>query len=557
MRVQRLRRRLSPLGNMLSRGDRGPLDRVAARVRRPLDRRYMTGLGALDDLRALSAEVRPRRGGPRVLMLALRAWPDHNAIEATIAHALRVRGAEVAVVTCGGGQPVCELGWSRRAWPRPCDRCGWYTDEWGEALGIRRYRLADHLPWGGDGRRAPDAPPAGYEDRAAHLTAYSVPWLLRVADTSGVPEGEAAARDFALSAAGLEHAFSAIMDDFVPDIVFGVNGRLAAERTARELAQARGLRTPSYEMAPRGGALVFAHEAPAPAYDLDELWGDVRDRALTDAQEQAVGDLLSARADGRGAHERYFDRTEEDRETLRRELDIPAGARVVSLFTNLVWDSACLFRDVAYPSMVDWIAGAVRATAEAADTVLVVRVHPAETRWGTRERALDGVLDRLGTLPPHVRWIAPEQPVSSYALVDLSDLVLTYASTVGLEAACRRVPVAVGALTHYRGRGFTMDLASHDDMRAAVASPVPMTDERLEAARRYAFAFFFRAMIPFPAVKWWRGRIQSVPDAAALEPGRDRYLDWICARVLDGGSFALGDDLALDVAEGRDAAPAR
>ena len=554
--MQKLRSRLSPLGNMLSRGDGGRIDRIAARLRRPLDRRYMVRLGALEGVRALGREVHGRPGGPRVLMLALRAWPDHNAIEATLAHALRLRDADVAVVTCGGGQPVCELGWSRRAWPRPCDRCGWYTDAWGEALGIRRYRLADHLPWGGDGRRAPARPPAGYEQRAEHLTAYSVPWLLRVADASRVPESAEAARDFAVAAAGLEHAFAAILDDFAPDIVFGVNGRMAAERTMRDLAQARGLRTPSYEMAPRGGALTFAQEAPAPAYDLDELWSQVGQRELTEPQERAVGDMLAGRAEGRGAHERYFERAEEDRVTLRRELGIPEGTRVVSLFTNLVWDSACLFNDVAYPSMVDWIAGAVRATAEVPGTVLVVRVHPAETRWGTRERALDGVLDRLGTLPDHVRWIPPEQAVSSYAVLDLSDLVLAYASTVGLEAACRGVPVAVGARTHYRGRGFTIDLGSHEDMRDAVAGRAEMPADRVELARRYAFAFFFRAMIPFPAVSWWRGRVTSVPAATDLEPGRDRYLDWICGRLLDGEPFGLGDGLASPPAAARDAASA-
>jgi hypothetical protein len=555
--VQSLRSRLSPLGNMLSRGDAGVIDRVAARVRRPLDRRYMTSLGALQSLRDLGMQVKGRSGGPRVLMLALRSWPDHNAVEATIAHALRLRGAEVAVVTCGGGQPICEMGWARRAWPRPCDRCGWYTDEWGGALDIRRYRLADHLPWGGDGRRAPDAPPPGFESRAAHLAAYSLPWLLKVADASRVPEGEDAARDFAVAVAGLEHAFNAILDDFAPDIVFSVNGRMAGERTARELAQARGLRTPTYEMAPRGGALVFAQEAPAPAYDLDDTWARVSGRELSEAQSTAVARMLAGRAEGRGAHERYFDRTEEDRDALLRELDIPAGARVVSLFSNLVWDSACLFNDVAYPSMVDWITGAVRATAELDDTLLVVRVHPAETRWGTRERALDGVLDRLGTLPGHVRWIAPEQPLSSYALVDMSDLVLTYASTLGLEAACRGVPTAVAARTHYRGRGFTIDIESHDDMRAAVRGPHAMTSERVELAHRYAFTFFFRAMIPFPAVRWWRGRVESTPDAAHLEPGRDRYLDWICDRLLDGAPFALEDDLALEPGAGRDAVAAR
>jgi hypothetical protein len=372
-----------------------------------------------------------------------------------------------------------------------------------------------------------------------------------------VPEGEDAARDFAVTVDGLERAFGEILDDFAPEVVFAVNGRMAAERTLRELALDRGLRAPTYEIAPRGGALVFSQDAPAPAYDLGETWSRVAGRELSEPQRAAVAEMLEGRAVGRGAHERYFDRAEADRGTLRRELDLPPGKRVVSLFSNLVWDSATLFNEIAYPTMADWIVGAIRATADAGDTVLVVRVHPAETRWGTRERALDGVLDRLGELPAHVRWIPPERALSSYALVDLSDLVLAYASTVGLEAACRGVPVAVAARTHYRGRGFTTDLSSHEDMSAAVREPAALTAEQRALAERYAFTFFFRAMIPFPAVTWWRGRVQSMPDAGDLAPGRDRYLDWICDRLLDGGSFALGDDLALPDAAAADPVAAR
>ena len=48
-------------------------------------------------------------------------------------------------MTCGGGQPACEMGWARRAYPRPCDRCAWYTDRVIAAGGLDAYRLVDHF----------------------------------------------------------------------------------------------------------------------------------------------------------------------------------------------------------------------------------------------------------------------------------------------------------------------------------------------------------------------------------------------------------------------------
>jgi len=79
---------------MLSLGDGGWIDRVAARVRLPLDRRYIARAGALEELRTLARQVRPAHGGPRVLMLevaervfsaaenaALRLEPDKERVE--------------------------------------------------------------------------------------------------------------------------------------------------------------------------------------------------------------------------------------------------------------------------------------------------------------------------------------------------------------------------------------------------------------------------------------------------------------------------------------------
>ncbi|MGI8512963.1 MAG: hypothetical protein ACR2NH_10105, partial [Solirubrobacteraceae bacterium] len=120
----RLRAKLSPFGNSEAM-DAGVLDRLVARVRLPLDRRHLRVNGLLDQIARLVRGGAAERGkdgpAPRVLVLALRGWTGHNAVEAVLARALQMRGAEVALLTCGGGQPICEQGWGRRVSPRPCD----------------------------------------------------------------------------------------------------------------------------------------------------------------------------------------------------------------------------------------------------------------------------------------------------------------------------------------------------------------------------------------------------------------------------------------------------
>lgn len=542
--------RLRALGNM-HRHDGGPLDRAAATVRRPLDRAYLRRIGRLGDLARLAstAPAPPAGSGARrVLILSLRAWPNHGAYEVVLGHALRLRGAEVALLTCGGGQPVCEVGWARRAFPRPCDRCGHFTDRLAEASGLRAFRLADELPWGRSGRAAPrsheDIPGTSLDH--GHLSAISAAWSAKSDAVGELPDGPQLLADYRVSSAAVERAVGNVIERFRPDVVVMVNGLFAAERTVHALAQRAGIRVVTYELCPREHALRFAQDEPAPRIDLGPIWSALRDRPLTPRQRAAITALLRDREQGVGMHERYFATVEDEAGRVSAELGLAPGKRVITLFTNLTWETSLAGIDIGFDSMLSWVEHAVRLAGELDDAELVVRVHPAERLWNSRQSMATLIRERLGEPPPNVHVIPPDEPLSSYTLVAMSDLVLTYATTVGLEAATRGVPVAVAADAHYRGRGFTIDLAGPADLRAAMAAPQAMSEEETELALRYAFTYFFRTMIPFDPVKAAGGRPQEiVTSAERLAPGRDPYLDLICEGILDGRSFVVPDELAL------------
>jgi hypothetical protein len=546
-----LRARLSAIGNAFSHGDRDPADAAAARLRRPLDRAFLRRVTSLDALERLGESVQaaaPPASGPRILALSLRGWPAHAAYEAVIAQALRLRGADVRTLSCGGGQPVCELGWARRAHPRPCDRCAWLTDATLGGTRLPQHRLGDDFAWGRDARRAPKEPPADGEVEADAAARISLAWFLRTSDPATAPESAAAGRDFAVATAGIARAAERLLGRERPDAVFALNGLFGAERAVAEVARARGIRVVTYEIAPRAGSLVFSQGAPAPEYDNDEAWATLREQPLDAPEAEAIGQLLADRARGVGAHERYFDAPEERLEELRSRLRLAPGTRVVSLFTNLTWDSATLEHDLGFTSMIDWVEDAARLVAERDDTTLVIRIHPAERRWRTREEVIPILEARFGgRLPANVRLVDPDEPLSTYALVDLSELVLVYTTTVGLEAAARGVPVAVAGRTHYRGCGFTIDVDGHDHLRSTLDERHErLPSEAIDLAHRYAYTFFFRCSIPFPAVAVHDGRVVQAPDAAtAIAPGADAYLDFVCDRILDGAPFVLPAELSL------------
>jgi Capsule polysaccharide biosynthesis protein len=541
--------RLTRLGSPLARESR-PIDRVVASIRRPLDRAWYVHNGRLRDLARLGrsvSEAKQPENGKRVLVMSLRMWMHHSAYESILAQALRLRGADVTLVTCGGGQPICEVGWGRRVAPRPCDRCAYFTDRVARSGELPSLRLADEFPWGS----SPDRAPAELHGQpllsSSDAATVSAAWFTKTTEPSQAPHGDAVEKDFAISVAAVEGAFGSILDRTRPDVVVALNGLFAAERAARAIAADRGVRLVTYEIAPRRDSLVFGETHAAPDMVTDVLAEDQQSQPLSTAEREALDALLAARVTGAAAHERYFEgRLEHDREAVRSSLGLQRATRVISAFTNLAWDTALIGKNIAYESQFDWLAHASGAVAGRDDAVLVIRVHPAESRWGTAQPVEDELLKRIDELPHNVVLVRPDQPLSSYGLLALSDLVLCYTTTVGLEAAVRGIPVAVAGRTHYRGRGFTTDIESQKQLDEVIAEFPTMGRDQIELARRYAFAFFFRLMIPFRQVRIVDGAV--VVDSVSsddIRPGSDPILDFVCDRILNGGAFYLPSALAL------------
>ena len=77
-----------------------------------------------------------------------------------------------------------------------------------------------------------------------------------------------------------------------------------------------------------------------------------------------------------------------------------------------------------------------------------------------------------------------------------ADFGLVYSSTAGLEMVLAGKPVIVAAQTHYRSKGFTIDVESPGEFIAALnhllVDSLSMSPD-IVLARRYAYLFFFKA----------------------------------------------------------------
>jgi capsule polysaccharide export protein KpsC/LpsZ len=109
------------------------------------------------------------------------------------------------------------------------------------------------------------------------------------------------------------------------------------------------------------------------------------------------------------------------------------------------------------------------------DAHFFIRVHP--NMIGHRNKNLEFLLE--GNFP-NATVIPPESKVSSYKLLDLCDIILTFGSTVGVEACYWGKPSILAGPAFYQHLGVSQKAESHRHVLDLLSNP-PLPAPRLKA----------------------------------------------------------------------------
>jgi hypothetical protein len=484
--------------------------------------------------------------------------------------ALWLRGAQPSFLLCDGVLPACEAceymlfsdprqfvtKGPQRTLCRPCFATGasYYRPL---PLDVGRYsdfvrpseaedclRLAAELSLEDCFTFRDDGLELGEQVRAATLRFFGK------ADLSSEPSElvEGTARRFAAGARLAARVAERVFAELQPECLVTHHGVYVPQGVFGEVARRDGIRVVAWGPSYRNTTLIFSHVDTYHRTLLSEP-AEVWDRPLSEGQEAALMRYLAQRRRGEGdwtwvTPESGLRKETQERDKLLRELELDPSRPIVGLLTNVLWDAQLYYAGNAFEDMLDWLWATLDWFVAHPEIQLIVRIHPHEIKQGNRQLVEPEIRRRYAHLPDNVKIIPHDHPYNTYALMGLCKVVLIYGTKTGVELAPLGIPVVTAGDAWIRGKGLTYDAESRDQygtLLEGLEALAPLDQHTIERARRYAYHYFFRRMIPISSLDPEGGvpprlRVERLSD---LAPGKDPGLDVICAGILDETAFTF------------------
>lgn len=274
--------------------------------------------------------------------------------------------------------------------------------------------------------------------------------------------------DFALFRRHLIHAVMSVdlarafLQAERPDTVILVNGKSIMYSYMYEVARAAGVHVVTWEEGMYfDNSVVLAHNNRAIDFPVETAdWNDTQRLRIDESILRHVDEYFSSWRNQTATAYVYYDNEERDFERICSNLDISRSQRIVSIFSNIVWDTNALDKDHAFRGMTDWIFATIDILRNQ-DRILIVRAHPAEARWEfkTRTPVRSLIEKQFGEIPGHVRIVDGLSELSSYEIARHSDRCAVYTSTLGIEFTLAGLQPLICGVPFYARKGFTNDIA--------------------------------------------------------------------------------------------------
>jgi len=488
-------------------------------------------------------------------------------IEGLLGKALSLRGARSDYLLCDASLPacmICEMRWYHDL-PRFCsngpeDHCSHCYHPAANSLqhcgqNIFRYseflNQADRLAAEETAKAIPCEEISSYVlDEEIPIGEHALAGALRFFSTgrlSNSSEEEAVLRKYFEASLLAAYVMRGILSKYDYDCIVLHHGIYTPQGILAEVARSKGVRIVTWHPAYREGCFLFSHGDTYHRTMIKEPSEEWEKMDWDQGKQDSIMKYLRSRWKGTRDWISFQDAQVFDKKEIEQEVGVDFSKPCIGLLTNVVWDAQIHYTANVFSDMLEWLFFTVKYFSQRPELQLLIRVHPAEISGSlpSRQKVVDELKREYPKLPSNIFIIPPNSQISTYAAMDSCDSIIIYGTKTGVELTSTGKQVIVAGEAWIRGKGITKDISSKKEYKE-VLDELPMSrdisDAQLARARKYAYHFFFRRMIPIEFISKSEGvspykmRINSSKD---LAKGADRGLDVICDGILSASPFVF------------------
>ena len=155
--------------------------------------------------------------------------------------------------------------------------------------------------------------------------------------------------------------------------------------------------------------------------------------------------------------------------------------------------------------MNEWVIHTIKYFKKHTDKQLIIRAHPAEISGGvpSKEFIEDILKKNFKELGKNIKFIGPENKLSTYPLCEKSSAIIVYGTKMGFELAPLGKPILVAGESWVRNKKITFDpndINGYDFLLSNIHKK-KVSNKKKERALKYAYHYFFRRSIKISVIK--------------------------------------------------------
>jgi hypothetical protein len=282
--------------------------------------------------------------------------------------------------------------------------------------------------------------------------------------------------------------FNDYLNTHSKEIIIFWNGAGFMDRVAMEVCRKRSIPFITQESFFGNSSWIYAKNKVAIHLDYSsEYKRDKKNFSFDEAENRDLEILIRSFS---GNHD-FSKKTD-----VKQLLGMDSQQQFVVLFTNMNFDTYVLGRDQLFNNMFQWIEHTCNFwNALSKEVKLVVRAHPGELKYLTPSS--DFVRNVMTSLiSDTVLFVDADSPISSYDLLDQSNGVLVYSSTIGVEAMLLNKIVISAGTTFYQEFGLhPKSKAEYEFLLKNLIDGKLSANVDLNSLKHYLYYLYFRRVV--------------------------------------------------------------